>query len=282
MRWIKFIYEQYLNDLEQKIEETDKVEVSKKNIENLREAQNLLKKQTQNISTEPQIGDVFLINSLYFSISDTDECPYEVFIVSPYWELASDKDLIADGKERRWVIENLVRYVEEEVLEKSIKVDELKKEDIKIMQDFVNEGKKLPDNRVGLSYIEGKGSYQELFKESERKRSLFLMPDLGYERDIEEEITINLSPYIKELESMLSRRLAAASFDSLIVSEYGDITKENKNLVVYFNEKYAGTLARVYAEDTQIFEGFLPKKLIFKSKLRHPQTLNEILKIEQL
>lgn len=281
MRWIKFIYEQYLKDLEQEVKETD-IEISKREIENLRKTQGLLKKQTRAVLPESKIGDVYLINNLYFSISDTEECPYEVFIVSPYWELASDKDLIAEGKERRWVIENLVRYVEEEVLEKSIKVDELKKEDIKIMQDFVNEGKNLPDNRVGLSYIEGKGSYQELFKESERKRSLFLMPDLGYEAYVEEEITINLSKFIKELENTLGNRLAAASFDSLIVSEYGDITKEDENLVVYFNDKYAGTLARIYAEDTPIFEGFLPKKLIFKSNLRHPQTLEEILKIEPL
>lgn len=281
MRWIKFIYEQYLKDLEQEVKETD-IEISKREIENLRKTQGLLKKQTRAALPESKIGDVYLINNLYFSISDTEECPYEVFIVSPYWELASDKDLIAEGKERRWVIENLVRYVEEEVLEKSIKVDELKKEDIKIMQDFVNEGKNLPDNRVGLSYIEGKGSYQELFKESERKRSLFLMPDLGYEAYVEEEITINLSKFIKELENTLGNRLAAASFDNLIVSEYGDITKEDENLVVYFNDKYAGTLARIYAEDTPIFEGFLPKKLIFKSNLRHPQTLEEILKIEPL
>ncbi len=281
MRWIKFIYEQYLKDLEDESKKIN-VKISKKEIENLRKKRALLKKQANKIFTEPKIGEVYLINNLYFSISDTEECPYEVFIVSPYWELASNKDIITDGKEHRWVIENLVRYVEEEILEKSVKVDEIKEKDIKIMQDFVNKGKKLPDERVGLSYIEGEDSYQELFKESERKRSLFLMPDLGYEADIEEEITINLNQYIKNSEDILNQKLSAASFDVLIVSEYGDITKEDGNFVVYFNEKYAETLSRVYVKDTLIFEGFLPKKLILKSRLEHPQALLEILKIEPL
>ncbi len=46
------------------------------------------------------IGDVYAIGSLYYIVADTDEYPYEVYIASPYWELASHKDLIVDGRER--------------------------------------------------------------------------------------------------------------------------------------------------------------------------------------
>lgn len=283
MRWLKFIYEQYLKDIENTEEKPEiEITVSEKELEYLRKAKALLKTKIQLIQEEPRVGDVYQFENVYFVISDTEEYPYEVFIVSPYWELASDKDLIATGKERRWAIESLVRYVEDDILRKSIKVDEINKEDIKIMQDFINEGKGLPKNRVGLSFIEGEGFYQELFKENERKRTLFLLPDLGYEPEIEEEVVINLNQYIPELENTLNQRLAAASFDALIVKEYGDITKEDGNFVIYFNEEYAGTLAKVFVGNILIFEGFLPKKLILKSTLEHPQTLAEILKIELL
>ncbi|WP_025209730.1 hypothetical protein [Hippea sp. KM1] len=280
MRWLKFVYEQYLKDLEFRQKNID-TEINKNNIQHLKKAQALIEGKSKE-SEEAMVGDVYQFESLYFVISDTEECPYEVFIASPYWELASDKDLIVDGKEHRWVIESLIRYVEEDVLDRSIKIDQVSEDDVRIMQRFINEGDRLPKERTGLSYIKGSGSYQELFKENERKRSLFLMPDLGYEPEIAEEATVNLSQYIEGLEKTLNQRLAAASFDALIVSEYGDITKENDNFVIYFNEKYAGTLSRVYAKDAVVFEGFLPKKLILKSTLEHPQTLLEILKIEPL
>ncbi len=263
MRWIKFIYEQYKKDVEQG------------------EDMSILTGQVEN-PTEPHIGEIYLFNTLYFVISDVEYYPYEVFIASPYWELASNEDLIVEGKEQRWVIESIVRYVGDEILAASLKVDEISEKDVNIMKAYINEGKPLPENQTGLSYIAGKGFYQELFKESERKRSLFLMPDIGYEEDIKEEITINLSQYIENLEDSLNQRLAAASFDAVIVAEYGDIIKESKSIIVYFNEKYAGVLAKVYAGIKLIYEGFLPKKLILKSTLKHPQSLLEILKIEPL
>ena len=263
MRWIKFIYEQYRKDLEQG------------------ENMNVLPERVEK-AIEPRIGEIYLFNTIYFVISDIEYYPYEVFIVSPYWELASNEDLIVDGKEQRWVIESIVRYVGDEILAASLKVDEISEKDVNTMKAYIDEGKPLPENQTGLSYIEGKGFYQELFKESERKRSLFLMPDLGYEQDIEDEIVIDLSQYVKDLENTLNQRLAAASFDGVVVAEYGDITEENRNLVVYFNEKYAGALAKVYAGIKLLYEGFLPKKLILKSTLKHPQNLLEILKIEPL
>jgi len=263
MRWIKFIYEQYKKDVEQG-----------------RNMSISIKKRVKIES--PKIGEIYLFNSLYFVISDVEYYPYEVLIASPYWELASSEDLIVEGKDNKWVIENLVRYAGDEVLAVALKVDEVNKKDVGIMKAYIDEGKPLPENRTGLSYIEGKGYYQELFKESERQRSLFLMPDIGYEEDVKEEITINLSQYIGELEESLNQRLAAASFDVLIVSEYGHITKEREGLIIYFKEKYAGVLAKVYVRRKLLFEGFLPKKLILKSNLKHPQTLLEILKIEPL
>ena len=283
MRWIKFMYEQYIKDIENSQEQMEtKIEVSEKELEHLRDAQKLIKTKTNLTTEEPQPGDVYQFENVYYVISDVEEYPYEAFVTSPYWELASDRDLIADGEKQRWVIENLVRYIEDDVLNLSVKIDHIPKQDIKIMQDYIHEGKKLPQEKTGLSYIEGEGFYQELFKENERKRTLFLLPDLNYESEfeIDEEVVINLSQYIPELENMLNQRLAAASFDALIVKEYGDITKEDDNFVIYFNEEYSGTLAKVFVDNILIFEGFLPKKLILKSTLEHPQTLAEVLKIE--
>ncbi len=285
MRWLKFIYDQYIKDLkEEKIDL--KMQVSQKDIEILREAKKESSKSLTIIFQKqetPKVCEVYIIGSLYFVISDTEEYPYEVFIVSPYWELASDEDLIADGRERRWVIENLVRYVDNRILGQSLRVDEIRKEDLELMQNFINGSiEQLPKEKTGLSYEKGKGYYQELFKENERRRSLFLMPNLGFEPDIEEEITIDLTNTIKDVTKQLNQRLAAASYDAFIVAEYGGITKEDKMFYIYFNDDYYGTLSRVYVADNLVYEGFLPKKLLIKSDIKHPQLLKEVLKIELL
>jgi len=281
MRRIKYIYEQYIKDLkEEKIDL--KMQVSQKDIEILRKAKSKQPKVSQKQET-PKIGEVYIIDALYFVISDIEEYPYEVFVVSPYWELASDEDLITDGRERRWVIENLVRYVDKRILGQSLKVDEIRKEDLELMQNFINGSvDQLPKEKTGLSYERGKGYYQELFKEKERERSLFLMPDLGYEPEIEEEVEIDLTNTIKDITKQLNQRLAAASYDAFIVAKYGGITKEDEMFYIYFNDDYCGTLSRVYVADNLVYEGFLPKKLLIKSDIKHPQLLKEVLKIEPL
>ena len=152
MRWLKFIYEQYKKDTKVPFEAVP----------------------DPNYEADPQVGEVYQLGSLYFVMSDVEYYPFEVLIVSPYWELASNEDLIVDGKGHRWVIENLVRYVRDEILSVSLKVDEISREDINTMKAYIDEGKPLPKNQTGLSYVEGKGFYQELFKETERERSIAL------------------------------------------------------------------------------------------------------------
>ena len=152
MRWLKYIYEQYKKDVEMPFEA----------------------KPDPDYEADPHVGEVYQLGSLYFVMSDVEYYPFEVFIVSPYWELASDKDLIVEGKEHRWVIESLVRYVGDDVLSVALEVDRIPAEDVQLMKNYIDKGEPLPEKRTGLSYIEGKGFYQELFKESERKRSIAL------------------------------------------------------------------------------------------------------------
>ncbi len=152
MRWLKFIYEQYCKDVEMPFEA----------------------KLNPNYEANPQVGEVYAFRSLYFVMSDVEYYPYEVFIVSPYWELASHEDLIADGKDRRWVVESLVRYVRDELLSVALKMDDIPAKDVEIMKNYIDKGEPLPEERTGLSYIEGMGSYQEMFREKERERSIAL------------------------------------------------------------------------------------------------------------
>ena len=157
MRWLEFVYNQYAKDTKDEI---------------------MLNASDATGTEEPNVGDVYAIGSLYYVVADTEEYPYEVFIASPYWELASDKDLIVDGADRRWVITSIVRYVSDEILSQSCQFDTISRKVLKIMRNYVEKGDPLPKEFTGLSYIEGKGFYQELFRNKEEERSRILLASL--------------------------------------------------------------------------------------------------------
>ena len=169
MRWLKFIFEQYSKDADEPI------------------VINLQAKADNPIPVS--VGNLYAIASLYYVVADTDEYPYEVYIASPYWELASHKDLIVDGRERRWAMLSVVRYVTDGVLAQSFKFDEITPEEVRIMKRHIHFAEPLPYRMTGLSYREGDNSFQELFRNREIERSRVLLASMFQSEDqVEEEI----------------------------------------------------------------------------------------------
>ena len=155
MRWLKFIFDQYIDDTAEPI---------------------TLEENKKNKKVSISVGDVYVIGSLYYIIADIDEYPYEVYITSPYWELASHKDLIVDGRERRWVMLSVPRYATDNVIAQSIRLDRIPETYVDKMAKHLNDGDVLPQDMTGLSYREGDNSYQELFRKREIERSRALFP----------------------------------------------------------------------------------------------------------
>lgn len=163
MRWLKFIFEQYSKDADEPI---------------------IIDFQMKANTPNPVfVGYLYAIGSLYYVIADIGEYPYEVYIASPYWELASHKDLIVDGIDRRWVILNVARYVIDEVLMQSFKFNEITPEEVRIMNRHIHLAEPLPQKMTGLSYREGDNSFQELFRNREIERSRVLLSSMF--KDIE-------------------------------------------------------------------------------------------------
>ena len=172
MRWLKFIFDQYIDDTSEPV---------KSNFHN------------PNANPNPKIGDVYMLGTqqgiLYYVIADTDEYPYEVYIASPYWELASHKDLILDGREKRWVVLSIPRYATDGIIGASLRMDQLTPEDVRIMKRHIHLGEVLPNSMTGLSYQEGENSYQEMFRNREIERSRILLAEVFREQeDIEKEL----------------------------------------------------------------------------------------------
>jgi hypothetical protein len=284
MRWIEFIYNQYLDDLK-KNKMINEIEVNKDDLKILNNIPktNHIKSQTHNT----KIGDIFMLANLFFVISDIEEYPYEVFISSPYFELACEKDLIVESQNGKiWVMESITRYVTDELLENAIKVDSIHQESIAIMQNYIKGKSELPKDKIGLKYAKNNDSYQHLFRENQRRISLFLTIESINKNDLDIpetiEIDLNNSQQKKEFYQSESNRLSASSFEDFILTQFGEIIKKDNILKINFNNKTAGLIARLYLNKEIIYEGILPKNLKIKSNIKHAEYIKDNLEIEFL
>jgi hypothetical protein len=284
MRWIEFIYNQYLDDLK-KNRMINEIEVNKDDLKILNNIPktNHIKSQTHNT----KIGDIFMLANLFFVISDIEEYPYEVFISSPYFELACEKDLIVESQNGKiWVMESITRYVTDELLENAIKVDSIHQESIAIMQNYIKGKSELPKDKIGLKYAKNNDSYQHLFRENQRRISLFLTIESINKNDLDIpetiEIDLNNSQQKKEFYQSESNRLSASSFEDFILTQFGEIIKKDNILKINFNNKTAGLIARLYLNKEIIYEGILPKNLKIKSNIKHAEYIKDNLEIEFL
>jgi len=271
MRWLKFIYEQYLKDInsEQNFENLDKETISSELKEKIKQkitsAKPILKK-SQN--KKPKVGEIYIFGkALYFAIAETEEYPYKVYIATPYWELCTHEDLIVEGKYQKYGLTNIIRYVSDETLSLSMKIDEIDEEEIKLMNDFL-EGKigELPKAKRGMQ-IEKKDNYSlnAKFKTSERERSILLLADVFFENEeIPKEIEIELP---LNIQSRSNLAMAAASKSRYAQADFGDIFSTKNGVKINFKKQYCGDTAIIYLYDEKLFSGVLPEILIIKGEI---------------
>jgi hypothetical protein len=288
MKILQDIYDLYLQSInKEKESEKMNVDISNRELDILHNAQKQAAPQLELIAKSPiKIGDIYLFEDIFFTISDDNTYPYEAMITSPFWELATHKDIVVDGDEDKWVIESIVRYVDDNILKNSIKVDMINKKYIEIMQKYLNDEEELPQELKGTRYEDEDNSFQMLFRKNEIKRSLFLTMGSIEEmdEDIEEVVEIDLKESnieesaIKEIEE----KLAAFSFDKFITTKFGEMIKIKDGIIINLEDKFAGCLARVSIKNTVIFEGFLPRKFKINTQIKYPKQLEEIINIELL
>ncbi len=154
------------------------------------------------------------------------------------------------------------------------------------MKYYMEKGKPLPKDRTGLSYPEGQGYYQELFRKNEAERSLFLNADvLAFDDGDSICLVINLSNNIKnKILAAAASKLAAAASDRLRETSFGYISAEKNGICIYFEDIYQGKSAKLYYQSDIVYEGILPEKLII-NRLDDVHILDELkqgLKVEIL
>ncbi len=288
MKILKHIYELYLHSIKNSEEEDFGMEVTEGDLKIFHSIQDTLDKKPILMDKKNEIceGDIFIFNNLYFAVSDMKTYPYDVLIVSPFWELATHKDIVVKGEENQWVIESITRYVTEEILERSLQIDRVDKKYIEIMKAYLNNEAPLPENLTGTKYEEDDSSFYKLFRKSEIKRSLILTVSSIEELDdeIDEKIEIDIrgseaeNRAVKEFET----RLAAASFEKFIPTRFGEIIQKDDGIDINFKEDFAGCLAKVSINGSKVFEGYLPRKLKIHTSIKYPEQLEEITDIELL
>ncbi len=227
----------------------------------------LQKLRTKNIpksknSDSLNIGDVFFLNGIYYTISEDNE-PYMAYIVTPFVELISDEDLIITINNKLFGLLSLVRYVSNETIDNSIKIANIKN-DVNIMNKYINEGEDLPKNRVGLSYPEGENYYQELFRKEEARRSLFLAAGVfEFEEYKETDKVIVLQEVIKsKIINRAKMKMAASSEDKIRVVDFGYLSLESGGLCIYFDDSYIGKECEIEYDKDIIFDGTIPNRLL--------------------
>ncbi len=225
-------------------------------------------------------GGVYQFGNIYFVIIEDKEYPYEAVILTPYWELASEKDVITEFDGRKWGLISLIRYVDDEILAKSIKIGEIDSEDIKDIYEKVENGKEIPQHKRGLN-----GKYQDKFRKMEAERTFVINSvDLDGEYEIPEVVEIDLvklgiDDLLTKSESM---RLAAASFDELKRYEFGEMVKDDDGITIVFNDDFKGFYAEIFISGIKIYEDILPQMLKLKTAVRTIETVTSNMGIKYL
>ncbi len=285
MRHIETIYALYLQSI--KGEEVMDIKVEKRDIEILEKAQNNIKPNMFVIKQEsPKTGYLYMLGNLFFVINDASQHPYEIFICSNFWELATDKDIIIQSKSKdTWALESIIRYIDEDTLNQATHIDEIDEKYLNIMRDYLYNDIDLPKNIVGMKATPN--SFQEKFRKHEIKRSMALTIDsLFYEEEANTPSTITINIKETELEKNIINKhkhsMAAASYEKFIQTKFGEMIKKDKVITIKFDEQYAGLIAKLYANNKEIFFGTLPKRLNIETNIDKLEILKENLEIEFL
>ncbi len=290
MKILDAVYKLYKHSLENKNSTTEiEININKDNINSLRNAQKSAANDTSfngYSSTDIQVGSLFMIDNLFFVVSNTDNYPYEVFVASPFFELAADKDIIVeDNDKEKWVIESIVRYVTTSILEASIKISSIDEEYINIMKSYIKDAKKLPKDMVGTPYNDFEDSEQKQFRENEIRRSLFLtLENIEEGEDITDHkvISIKNSQAETNIINRYKTKMAAASFDSFINTRFGEMIQKDELVTINFKNEFVGETARIFIDKMVLYEGVLPRKLDIKTKIDKLEILKNNLSLEVL
>lgn len=123
----------------------------------------------KNIKDTAKPGEMYMYSKedLYYIVRKKIDNLYEAWVVSPFWVLANQNDMIIEFEGDKWAVEtwNIV-YIPEEVFKKSTYLGDIDEEDFNYL--IID---KIPYNKRGLYVPEGNMNfYQNKFhkKESER------------------------------------------------------------------------------------------------------------------
>ena len=235
MRLIELIYNEYKKALSQQKEVEGKApefKVSKEEVDKILKTINKIQpsiiERTENI----EIGNVYeYLNEnlpIFFTILDKTGDLYIALVMTPYWQLSSDKALIVDFEHpisNKFAVLPIILNLDEEFIKnEAIYIGKLRKEDIDILQKFYNgEIEELPKDRRGLSYPEGKGFYQEQFLKDEIERTFKLQAFAQSPEFWEEEAIIELPP------ERLEKQLLAAGEEKTVY--------RGKNFTLFYNKE---------------------------------------------
>jgi len=238
------------------------------------------------VHQKAETGKVYLYKNTYYAIADLKE-PYEAYVCSPFWELATDKDLITEVNGEWWALEGIVRYVTQEVLNKSVEIGEINPADLEAMKAFIHENHPLPSDRTGL-VPGGKNDPRWKFRQEELRRSLILTAEALNKIFEEEEaaedkatvIELNIAHSQVEQSIRSDLKAAAASFEDYIQTDFGELIKQNGLFVLMVDDAFVDKPCTINIAGETVYHGYLPEVIKIKTTLNNLETFLSHLQIE--
>jgi len=185
MRLIELIYKDYkkaISNQKEVEEQTPEFKISENEIKGVLEILNKVSPSEFEKNEKIEIGNVYEYQDenfpIFFTILDNDEDLYISLVMTPYWEMASDKALIVNFEHllsNKFAILPIILNLNSNSIKKATYIGKLQKEDIETIRKFYNgELPELPKDKRGFPYPDNECFCQEEFLRSEIERTFKL------------------------------------------------------------------------------------------------------------
>ncbi|WP_456402420.1 hypothetical protein [Persephonella sp.] len=252
MRILELVFDQYIKALK----EENNIEIMSKNVKfhtDREEIKSIMEKikEVKSKKTGDLIDKIFIESGnvyeyptgnlpIIFTILEEKNNTIIALVMTPFWELASDRALIVEFNhplsETFAVLPIILNLEEEFIKTKSIYLGKLNKEDFKILRDFYNgKIKELPEEKRGLSYPKGQNYYQELFLKYEIRRTFQLqmfMSDKSFHESYDEPDHESEHPHIP-MYTLPTKKLQ----EQTLKSGEEELSYKGKNFTMFLNAK---------------------------------------------
>ncbi|SNZ09129.1 hypothetical protein SAMN06265182_1485 [Persephonella hydrogeniphila] len=277
MRYLERIYELYKKSKKKpEIEIEEITEEEKREIEKIFQIVEEEKSDKKNIQkNELQFGEVyFFIDEvpIYFMLNAVLDGFYSVYKVSDFVDFATNRDYVFKLNGLYYMVETWNEFfLTEDEIKKSLFIGRVPDEDLKILDSVLYEGKKIPENKRGLTLLP-EGNYIQYKFQKEEIEDVYKYIVRIFDILEEEDFMNSIYNSLVEREIPLPEVAAAGEKDTFAERPDFLIRKEKDELIVkVINKNLIGKNGEITIFSKE-YTGIIPE--YFRIKI--PERLSEV------